>query len=133
MSRTAYNSNIKSAKRSFSSASKRSREAIGVFVVGEAQLRAPVDTGNLKNSYTHRVEADRVHIGTNTKYAIYVELGTGVHAENGNGRKTPWAFMGNDGNWYFTRGSKPQPHLRPAFTQNRERIKKLVAGEFRWL
>lgn len=64
-------------------------EAVGQQAEGYAKLLCPVDTGNLRNSITHRQEGnDTEVIGTNVEYAPYVELGT--------------------------RNMKAQPYLRPA-------------------
>lgn len=69
------------------------------------------------------------YIGTNVHYAPYLEFGTGIFAESGQGRQTSWAYQDAQGNWRHTRGSRPQPHLRPAF--QREKIKKLIEREMR--
>lgn len=60
-------------------------EEIGLTCEGYAKRLCPVDTGRLRNSITHALDASRkeVVIGTNVEYAPYVELGTvkfkGVH------------------------------------------------------
>lgn len=93
----------------------RAMERIGLKGEGYAIDLVPVDTGNLRNSITHKVDdAEKaVYIGTNNEYAAYVELGTGIHAETG-GRPTPWVYQDEKGNWHHTRGQEPQPYLRPA-------------------
>ena len=52
------------------------------------------DTGALQNSIISTVENtnDAVigYVSTNLEYAPYVEYGTDLFAENGNGRQTPW-------------------------------------------
>lgn len=110
-------------------------EVVGELVERDAKLLCPVDLGNLRNSITHEVdELDlSVSIGTNVKYAPYVEFGTGEKAENGQGRKGGWFFYykgrkGKEG-IRFTRGSKPYPFLRPAFNQNRQNIKNILLGK----
>ena len=40
-----------------------------LIVEGDAVLRSPVDTGNLRASITHRVDGDEATIGTNVEYA----------------------------------------------------------------
>lgn len=57
-------------------------EKIGLLAEGYAQLKCPVDTGNLRGSITHEVSAgeNAVYIGTNVEYAPYVELGTRYQA-----------------------------------------------------
>lgn len=75
-----------------------------------------VDTGTLRNSITHQVVEDErtVYIGTDVEYAPYVELGTGIYAEGGGGRPTPWVYQDEKGNWHWTRGNVAQPFLAPA-------------------
>ena len=56
-----------------------------------------VDTGNLRNSISHRVnmsESEKaVYIGTNNEYAAYVEFGTGKYREGGGGRPGWWVYV----------------------------------------
>lgn len=53
-------------------------EKIGLLAENYAAEKCPVDTGNLRASITHEVDAggNAVYIGTNVEYAPYVELGT---------------------------------------------------------
>ena len=68
-----------------------------------------IDTGDMRNSISHQVDAGdkSVYIGTNIEYAIYHELGTGIYLEGGGGRQTPWAYQDASGAWHRTRGMKP--------------------------
>ena len=109
--------------------------AIGAFVDGEAVSRAPVGTyeggktgGNLRSSIRHIVDKGKktVRIGTPVEYAIYVEKGTGIYAEKGDGRKTPWLYVDDMGIGHFTRGMKPQPFLQPAVDENISKIKSII-------
>lgn len=56
----------------------RALEAIGIEAEGDAADLCPVDTGRLKNSITHTIDAgDKTAvIGTNVEYAEYVHNGT---------------------------------------------------------
>lgn len=107
-------------------------------VRGDAARRAPVDLGTLQNSIAiEELEntGDRASVAVgpdrSAPYGKYVEYGTGVFAERG-GRQTPWVYFyeGSKGPHGFrtTTGSRPQPFLRPAFDENREKISQ-VAGE----
>lgn len=53
-------------------------EEIGLTAENYAKKACPVDTGRLRSSITHLVDAgeNAVFIGTNVEYAPYVELGT---------------------------------------------------------
>lgn len=50
--------------------------AMGAVAEGHAKEKAPVDTGRLRNSITHREEASVTVIGTNVEYAAAQELGS---------------------------------------------------------
>lgn len=51
-------------------------EEIGLVAEGYAKRACPVDTGRLRNSVTHLLKGYDCFIGTNVKYAPYVEEGT---------------------------------------------------------
>lgn len=99
-------------------------------VEAAAKQKAPKDTGALRRSITSRVEADGMTIEgdiyTPLEYAPYVEYGTGLFAESGNGRKTPWGYKDDKDNWHYTHGQHPQPYMRPALNENREKIITLL-------
>ena len=90
------------------SATAAALEKIGLLAEGYAAMKCPVDTGNLRASITHEVDAggDAVYIGTNVEYAPYVELGTSRQ--------------------------KAQPFLRPAASEHgaqyRQVLEKALGG-----
>lgn len=88
---------------------------------------APFDTGNLKNSITHIVNSDELSavIGTDEEYGVYQELGTGIYAEGGGGRPTPWVYQDAKGNWHYTRGNKAHPFLKPAIADHTQTYKNI--------
>ena len=103
------------------------------LVERSAKQKAPKDTGALRNSITSEVKSDGTDIVgivfTPLEYAPYVEYGTGLFAEAGDGRKTPWLYEDEEtGEKIFTRGQKPQPYLRPALNENREKIANILKG-----
>lgn len=77
-------------------------EEIGLLAEGYAEGKCPVDTGNLRGSITHEVDAggNAVYIGTNVDYAPHVELGTSRQ--------------------------KAQPFLRPAASEHGERYRQVL-------
>jgi len=85
---------------------ERTIQQIAVFIEAEAKLRAPVSTGRLRNSITHQTESSetqsKAYIGTNVEYAPYVEFGVA------------------------SKNIKPQPYLRPAIEENRDKIKEII-------
>ena len=90
-------------------------------VEASAKQKAPKDTGALARSITSKIEDTEGIIFTPLEYAPYVEYGTGLFAEEG-GRSTPWIYKDDKGEWYKTSGQKPQPFMRPALEENREKI-----------
>lgn len=83
-------------------------EEIGLLAENYAAKKCPVDTGNLRASIAHEVDAgdNTVYIGTNVEYAPYVELGTSRQ--------------------------KAQPFLRPAASEHgaqyRQVLKRALGG-----
>lgn len=102
------------------------------IVERSAKQKAPKGkTGELGRSITSEVEINGNEVigivFTPLEYAPYVEYGTGLFAEAGDGRKdVPWAYKDDEGNWHSTSGMKPHPYLRPALNENREQIKRLL-------
>ena len=98
------------------------------LVEGSAKDKAPKDTGALRRSITSKVEVNGSEIDgivfTPVEYAAFCEFGTGLFAENGNGRKTPWVYKDDKGNYHYTHGQHPQPFMRPALKENEQNIKK---------
>ena len=102
------------------------------LVEGAAKDKAPKDTGALRRSITSKVEVTGSEIDgivfTPLECAPYVEYGTGMYASNGNGRKTPWVYMDDKGNYHYTRGQHPQPYMRPALEENKDKIINIIKG-----
>lgn len=102
------------------------------LVESAAKDKAPKKTGALRRSITSKVEVTGNSIEgivfTPLEYAPYVEYGTGLFAENGNGRKTPWVYMDDKGNYHYTRGQHPQPYMRPALEENKDKIITIIKG-----
>ena len=78
-----------------------------VFVMGEAVIRCPVKTGNLRGSLNYKVltQDNEAIIGTPVHYGIWVETGT--------------------------ESQSAQPYLRPSIDENEQRISNLMAEEYR--
>ncbi|DBA34936.1 TPA_asm: tail completion or Neck1 protein [Caudoviricetes sp. vir524] len=111
----------------------------GMLVVeGGARSNVSVDIGELRRGITTKTlekteNSVKIGTGTNVEYAPYLEYGTGIYAENGKGRTTPWVYYyagtkGPEG-WRFTRGNKAKPFLRPAYDENKEKVQEVVRGE----
>lgn len=112
-----------------SEAIKEALTKSALLVEADAKINCPVDTGLLRSSITHNVYNDYAEVGTNFSYAPYVEHGTGLFAEAGNGRQTPWSYQDADGQWHTTIGQQPQPFLRPALDANKQKIEQIFQDE----
>lgn len=75
--------NIQQFEEAMDEALLAALEEIGLAAERFAKLACPVDTGRLRNSITHALDAsmDSVYVGSNVEYAPYVELG--VHGREG--------------------------------------------------
>lgn len=117
----------------FEQAVSRGLDAIGMTAEAHAKQTindaGRIDTGRLINSISHNVEEEEnaVYIGTNVEYAIWHEVGTGVYAADGKGRKSPWAFKDEKtGEWIWTKGVKPLHFLQDAACNHSDEYKKIM-------
>jgi len=73
----AFTSNRAAVLSALGGAKARALEIIGGMAETYAKQLCPVDTGRLRNSITHAQQDENTEvIGTNVKYAPFVELGT---------------------------------------------------------
>ena len=125
--------NSKEVSAAIEAAILRGLEKCGLVAEGYAKKLCPVDTGNLRNSIIHVVDEQEpaAIIGTDSEYGAYVELGTGIYAEGGGGRPTPWVYQDAKGNWHYTRGNKAQPFLKPAAADHAIQYRKILEDELK--
>ena len=92
-----------------------------------------VDTGTMRNSFSHQVDAgeNTVYVGTNNEYALYHEYGTGIYADNGKGRQTPWVYQDAHGEWHRTRGMKPIHMIKNGIGNHVNDFKKIAEDELK--
>ena len=77
---------------------RKNLEKAALLVERSAKQKAPKDTGALRRSITSKVEGLEGIIYTPLEYAPYIEYGTGLFAEKGNGRKdVPWNYQDDKG------------------------------------
>lgn len=116
---------------------KRALEEIGEKAAEYANEHAPIDTGALSKSYDYFVKDNHLVVGSPLEYAPFVELGTGPNykrppqwvinlATKGHHAVDPWWYMGDDGEWHQGWFIRAQPHLRPAFTEQKEEFKAIL-------
>lgn len=112
-------------------------EAAALLVQNAAKQKAPRRTSTLRRSITFEVAREGgqmvARIGPTVTYGRYVEFGTGIYAEGGNGRQTHWVVKGPGGKFFTTRGMKPQPYMRPALDENREKAIREIARVYKAL
>ncbi len=118
-------------------------EELGLIAEGYAKINAPVGTpestgvegygpgGTLRQSIAHASKDGVAYIGTNTYYAPYVELGTGIHADEGKGRKTPWVWIDKNGKPHKTNGMKPRHFLKKAVQDHQREYKAIIENNFK--
>lgn len=103
------------------------------IVERSAKQKAPKGRGGeagLRGSIKSKVEDNGGDIDgviyTALEYAPYVEFGTGLFAEKGGRKDVPWVYRDDEGEFHTTSGMHPQPFLRPALHENREKILQLL-------
>ena len=110
-------------------------EEVGGEIESQTKRNTKVDTGKTKNSWEHIVDADKmeVQIGSRYKNALWEELGTGIYALNGDGRKTKWVYRTEDGKFHATVGKKPRRALYRAFESKKNLIIREAKRRFKEL
>jgi hypothetical protein len=88
---------------------------IGFLIEGKAKELCPVDTGRLRASIQHKINAGElsVVVGTNVPYAPYVE------------------FMYDLNNPHPGRETGQMPFLRPALFQSKDKINRMIKEAFK--
>lgn len=103
----------------------------------ESQVKrnTAVDTGQTKNSWTHRVTASDTEttgtVGSPLQNAIWEEFGTGEYALNGNGRKGGWFYKDEKGDGHFTHGKHPRRPFFKAYSTLKNKLIKHMQDLFK--
>ena len=111
-------------------------EEVGGEVEAQTKRNTKVDTGKTKNSWEHVVNAEKMElqIGSRYKNALWEELGTGIYALNGDGRKNKWVYKNpKDGEFYTTVGKKPRRALYNAYNSKKNLIIREARRRFKEL
>lgn len=126
-----FEDNSREVIKAVKEAALRALERCGSQAEGYAKDLCPVDTGQLRNSITHTVDTAEpaAYVGSNSAYAAYVELGTGIYYPGG--RKDPWSYQDAQGNWHKTVGNKPQPYIAPSLLDHKDTYKKIIEDELK--
>lgn len=94
------------------------------------QSRAPVDTGNLKNSIGQDIDDDGLgfEAGPTANYGGDVEYGSAPHVIRArNAKALFWPGAEHPVRQVNHPGNAPQPYMRPAFEQAIKPLDKLMA------
>ena len=105
----------------------------GYRIQAEMRMRCAHKTGKTIESIQVNAYAidggaeSETGIAGDSKVPIYLEYGTGIHAVNGDGRKTPWTYYDEETDQFFrTRGMKAQPFAQPGFDAAKPQIDRLA-------
>lgn len=131
MSKWQFDDNSRAVKTAIEDAIQAGLEEAGAEFVTQAQRNSRVDTGDTKRSFDHKVDGHTVYVGSNAENAIWEEFGTGIHAEDGSGRKKPWRYQDHRGNWHTTSGKKGTKALTKALQSKTPVAKTLVEEKLR--
>lgn len=138
-------------------AALRALEKCGLEAEKYAKSLCPVDTGNLRNSISHRVNSEEpaAYVGTNSEYGAFVELGTGKYYSGG--RQGWWVYVKGSNppkgkkhgkiytkeealrimmalrrkglDAHITDGREPKPYLKPAVADHGKEYEAIIRGE----
>ena len=103
--KVTYKSNTAKVGKEFKAAIDRALTTSALLVQGDAKLRSPVDTGNLRSSISHKVTTNKatIFVPQSVSYGVFVEYGTSRQA--------------------------PQPYMEPALRENKAKIISIFKRE----
>lgn len=108
-----------------------------ITIEDAAKERCPKggENAQLRQSISHKIvvmtDSGRAlgMVGSPLEYAVYVHEGTGLYSRTGMGRKdVPWTYRNSAGDFYSTKGKKPNPFLEEAADEKRERVKQIFSA-----
>ena len=103
-------------------------------VEAQTKRNTKVDTGKTKNSWEHKVYDEKLEAEVGSRYqnALWEELGTGIYALNGDGRKdVPWFYKDAEGKGHLTKGKKPRRAFHNAYNSLKNKIIKNCQERFK--
>ena len=113
-------------------------------IEGRAKEKAPVDTGNLRNSIQHRQTGRfEAEVAAHAEYASAVEFGTGVFSTDPKADHQPIVIKPRQAKALYWPGAKhpvrrvrqlgqpPRPYMVPAAEEERQRFAAAVAKALR--
>ena len=112
-------------------------EEVAGELESQVKRNTVVDTGQTKNSWTHRVTGSnsegeyRADVGSDYQNAIWEEFGTGEYALYGNGRKGGWYYVDARGKGHFTYGKHPRRPFHNAYATLKNRLIRHIQNAFK--
>ena len=103
-------------------------------IESQTKQNTKVDTGKTKGSWEHRVDINKLEAIVGSRYdnALWEELGTGIYALNGDGRKdVPWTYQTPDGKWHKTKGKKPRRAFYKAYNSKKNVVIRSAQERFK--
>ena len=91
-----------------------------------------IPTGNLKHSVTimplnWSPGLASISVTNVANYADFTESGTGIYADNGNGRQNGWVYSPDGGNtFFFTEGMRPKHFARDTFEEYKDKAPAII-------
>lgn len=124
MANVKFTDNSVSVKSAIKEACIQGLQEAGMLVRRQVIDISRTDTGATKGSFDYSIdEGDMTcQVGSPMENAIWEEFGTGVYAENGNGRKSPWVYTDRHGKTHKTRGKTGTKALRRSFDMKKAEI-----------
>ena len=65
-------------------------------------------------------------ITNTTSYSVYNECGTGIYADNGQGRQGGWYYPVGDGTYRFTLGMPPKRFVQDSYEHYKEKAPSMI-------
>lgn len=125
-----FEDNSKEILEALANAVDRGLKSIGMTAESYAKKnlteQRAVDTGQLRNETTYKVDGQDVYIGTDVEHGVYVELGTGKYSLVGGTTKESWTYMDEFGNWHMAFPMRARPFLVPAARDHAEEYRNIL-------
>lgn len=96
---------------------RKAAKMIGMQAERNVKALTPVDSGRLRGSITHESDSNTAYIGTNVKYAPYVEFGH---------HQTPGRYVPAIGKRLKASWVPPQPYLKPGIMDHIDEYEQIA-------
>lgn len=129
MGKWRFDDNSASVNAAIERAIRAGLEEAGGEFEAQAKRNSREDTGDTKESFGYKVNGHDVYVGSDAENAIWEEFGTGIHAEKGDGRKTPWGYTDRHGKHHWTWGKRGTRALSKAMKSKSAVARRLIEAK----